>query len=104
MVSWSLTIPLRNDNFFGRGAEEEKALYNMATSETYLFRVEFGSALTAKIEGRSTITFVGGACRLGGCLQISKEVGIVRAVALAKKCKHTILVAGLNVRVALSSP
>ncbi|KAF8863554.1 hypothetical protein BDZ45DRAFT_738134 [Acephala macrosclerotiorum] len=69
----------------------------MNVGETYTFQVEFGSALTARIDRRSTIAFAGGACRLGGCLQISNEIGITRTVALVKRCKHTIVVAGLNI-------
>lgn len=91
------TVQRQGDNFFGRGTEEERITYEFQQDTVYHLRVEFGSSATAKIEGRSTIPFAGGACRLGGCLQLSQEVGIARAVALAKRCKKVILVVGLNV-------
>lgn len=91
------TIQRQGDNFFGKGTEEERQSYQLIAGKSYKLRVEFGSASTAKIEGRGTIAFAGGAARVGGCLKLSKEEGIARAVALAKRCKTTIVVAGLNV-------
>jgi beta-glucosidase len=83
--------------FFGRGSTEKRAGYHMKARTTYSIRVEAGNASTAKDPNPHPITIPGGACRLGGCLHIDRDESIQRAVDIAKKCKHTILVVGLNV-------
>nr|RBR01809.1 hypothetical protein FVER53263_20773 [Fusarium verticillioides] len=82
--------------FFGHGSREERGTYEMEAGQTYRLRVEAGSASTSITTGGSFIPIPGGACRLGGCLKLDPEEGIRRAVAVAKKCKHTFVVVGLN--------
>ncbi|KAM0084236.1 hypothetical protein ACKRZS_003592 [Fusarium odoratissimum] len=82
--------------FFGHGSREERGTYEMKPGKTYRLRVEAGSASTSITTGGSFIPIPGGACRLGGCLKLDPEEGIRRAVTVAKKCKHTFVVVGLN--------
>ncbi|KZL64654.1 beta-glucosidase [Colletotrichum tofieldiae] len=82
--------------FFGKGSAEKRATYEMRAGERYSLRVEAGSASTSKVKGGSLLAIPGGACRLGGCRKINPKEGIRRAVDLAKKCKYTFVVAGLN--------
>ncbi|KAF4946934.1 hypothetical protein FSARC_14083 [Fusarium sarcochroum] len=82
--------------FFGHGSTEVRGTYAMKTGQTYQLRVEAGSASTSRASGGSFIPIPGGACRLGGCLKLEPAEGIRRAVAAAKKCKHTFVVVGLN--------
>ncbi|KAJ0161688.1 putative beta-glucosidase K, partial [Colletotrichum tanaceti] len=82
--------------FFGKGSAEKRATYDMRAGERYCLRVEAGSASTSKVKGGSLLAIPGGACRLGGCRRINAEEGIRRAVDLAKRCKYTFVVAGLN--------
>lgn len=83
--------------FFGKGSAERRAVYEMTAGERYVLRVEAGSASTSKVTGGSLLAIPGGACRLGGCRKIDRKEGIRRAVELAKRCKYTVVVAGLNV-------
>uniref|UniRef100_L2FQX0 beta-glucosidase n=1 Tax=Colletotrichum fructicola (strain Nara gc5) TaxID=1213859 RepID=L2FQX0_COLFN len=82
--------------FFGKGSAERRAVYEMTAGERYVLRVEAGSASTSKVTGGSLLAIPGGACRLGGCRKIDRKEGIRRAVELAKRCKYTVVVAGLN--------
>uniref|UniRef100_A0A0D2YAD9 Probable beta-glucosidase I n=1 Tax=Fusarium oxysporum (strain Fo5176) TaxID=660025 RepID=A0A0D2YAD9_FUSOF len=82
--------------FFGHGSREERGTYDMKAGKTYRLRVEAGSASTSITTGGSFIPIPGGACRLGGCLKLDPEEGIRRAVTVAKKCKHTFVIVGLN--------
>lgn len=82
--------------FFGQGSREERGTYAMKAGQIYRLRVEAGSALTSITPGDSLIPLPGGACRLGGCLKLDPDEGIRRAVAAAKKSKHTFIVVGLN--------
>ncbi|KAI3559161.1 Cel3c [Colletotrichum abscissum] len=82
--------------FFGKGSAERRATYEMTAGKRYHLRVEAGSAATSKVKGGSLLAIPGGACRLGGCRKIDPEEGIQRAVELAKRCKYTFVVAGLN--------
>ncbi|EXF79977.1 Cel3c [Colletotrichum fioriniae PJ7] len=82
--------------FFGKGSAEKRATYDMTAGKRYHLRVEAGSATTSKVKGGSLLAIPGGACRLGGCRKINPEEGIQRAVELAKRCKYTFVVAGLN--------
>ncbi|KAM0545338.1 hypothetical protein ACHAPJ_011410 [Fusarium lateritium] len=82
--------------FFGHGSTEVRGTYEMKAGQTYRLRVEAGSASTSRTSGGSFIPIPGGACRLGGCLKLEPAEGIRRAVAAAKKCKHTFVVVGLN--------
>lgn len=83
--------------FFGRGTTEKRTIYPLTAGVTYNLRVEAGSASTTKVDNPKAFDIPGGACRLGGCLSLDPTLAIQRAVDLAKKCKYTILVAGLNV-------
>ncbi|TDZ40702.1 putative beta-glucosidase K [Colletotrichum trifolii] len=82
--------------FFGKGSAEVRATYEMTAGQTYSLRVEAGSASTSKVTRGSLLAIPGGACRLGGCRKITPSKGIQRAVELAKKCRYTVVVAGLN--------
>ncbi|OLN90338.1 putative beta-glucosidase K [Colletotrichum chlorophyti] len=82
--------------FFGKGSSEKRATYAMQAGQRYCLRVEAGSASTSKVTGGSLLAIPGGACRLGGCRKIEPEEGIHRAVEMAKRCKYTFVVAGLN--------
>ncbi|KAH7006518.1 glycoside hydrolase superfamily [Fusarium venenatum] len=82
--------------FFGHGSTEVRGLYKMDSNQSYRLRVETGSASTSRTSGGSFIPIPGGACRLGGCLKLEPAEGIRRAVAAAKKAKHTFIVVGLN--------
>ncbi|KAF4876473.1 putative beta-glucosidase K [Colletotrichum siamense] len=82
--------------FFGKGSAEKRAIYKMTAGERYVLRVEAGSASTSKVTGGSLLAIPGGACRLGGCRKIDRKEGIRRAVKLAKRCKYTVVIAGLN--------
>ena len=82
--------------FFGHGSTEVRGTYEMKSDQSYCLRVESGSASTSRTSGGSFIPIPGGACRLGGCLKFEPAEGIKRAVASAKKCKHTFVVVGLN--------
>ncbi|KIL90184.1 hypothetical protein FAVG1_06923 [Fusarium avenaceum] len=82
--------------FFGHGSTEVRGIYRMKADQTYRLRVEAGSASTSRTSGGSFIPIPGGACRLGGCLKLEPAEGIRNAVAVAKKCKHTFIVVGLN--------
>ncbi|KAH7120656.1 glycoside hydrolase superfamily [Dactylonectria macrodidyma] len=82
--------------FFGHGSVEKRGTYDMKAGRTYRLRVEAGSASTSKVAGGSFIPIPGGACRLGGCLKLEPAEGVSRAVALAKRCKHTFVVVGFN--------
>lgn len=83
--------------FFGKGSAEKRAIFEMKAGLRYCLRVEAGSASTSRVSGGSLLAIPGGACRLGGCRKINPEEGIRRAVDLAKRCKYTFIVAGLNV-------
>ncbi|KAF5024520.1 hypothetical protein F66182_3460 [Fusarium sp. NRRL 66182] len=82
--------------FFGHGSVEERGTFEMKAGQTYRLRVEAGSASTSRTAGGSFIPIPGGACRLGGCLKLEPVEGIKRAVAAARKAKHTFIVVGLN--------
>ncbi|KAM0234988.1 hypothetical protein ACHAP5_009850 [Fusarium lateritium] len=82
--------------FFGHGSTEVRGEYKMKADQTYRLRVEAGSASTSRTSGGSFIPIPGGACRLGGSLKLEPAEGIRKAVAAAKKCKHTFVVVGLN--------
>ncbi|KAF4978163.1 hypothetical protein FZEAL_5408 [Fusarium zealandicum] len=82
--------------FFGHGSSEKRGTYHMTAGCTYRLRVEAGSESTSRVIGTSFIPIPGGACRLGGCLKLAPAEGISRAVALAKRCKHTFVVVGFN--------
>ncbi|PVH74438.1 glycoside hydrolase family 3 protein [Cadophora sp. DSE1049] len=82
--------------FFGRGTAEEKATWEMEAKVCYLLRVECGSAATSTLAGQFPVALPGGACRLGGCLQIDPEKNVQQAVDLVRNCKYTIVVVGLN--------
>ncbi|KAF4453903.1 hypothetical protein F53441_3428 [Fusarium austroafricanum] len=82
--------------FFGHGSIEERGTYEMKSNQTYRLRVEAGRASTSLTTGSSFIPIPGGTCRLGGCLKFEPAEGIRRAADLAKKCKHTFVVVGLN--------
>ncbi|KAF4341952.1 beta-glucosidase [Fusarium beomiforme] len=82
--------------FFGHGSREERGTFEMKSGQKYRLRVEAGSAPTSITTGGPFIPIPGGACRLGGCLKLDPVEGIRRAVATAKKCKHTFVVVGLN--------
>lgn len=84
--------------FFGKGSVEELGTFEMEADKQYEIRVEFGNASTSKLKEKYRSSFAGGALRLGGCLRINSDESIQRAVDLATKCKHTIVIAGLNVR------
>jgi beta-glucosidase len=89
--------------FFSKGTVEELGHFGMEARRPYNLRVEFGNASTSKIKEKYTSSFAGGALRLGGCLRLDPDQSIQRAVELAKKCKHTIIIAGLNVCLFLST-
>ncbi|KAF5591141.1 beta-glucosidase [Fusarium subglutinans] len=96
LVIDNATLQTHAGMFFGHGSREERGTYEMKAGETYRLRVEAGSASTSITTGGSFIPIPGGACRLGGCLKLDPEEGIRRAVGVAKKCKHTFVVVGLN--------
>ncbi|CAH0022152.1 unnamed protein product [Clonostachys rhizophaga] len=82
--------------FFGKGSAERRGVFNMISGQSYELRVEAGSAATSKVTSSSMLPIPGGACRLGGCLKLDPVEGIRRAIQLARRCKHVIVVAGLN--------
>ncbi|KAF6802743.1 Cel3c [Colletotrichum sojae] len=82
--------------FFGKGSSERRATFEMEAGREYVLRVEAGSANTSNVTGGSLLAIPGGACRLGGCRKITPAEGIQRAAELAKRCKYTFVVAGLN--------
>ncbi|KAL0938437.1 Cel3c [Colletotrichum truncatum] len=90
------TVQTPGGMFFGKGSAEKRASYEMEAGRRYCLRVEAGSASTSKVAGGSQLAIPGGACRLGGCRKIDPVEGIQRAAALAKRCKYTFVVAGLN--------
>ncbi|KAI9050375.1 hypothetical protein LZ554_005540 [Drepanopeziza brunnea f. sp. 'monogermtubi'] len=81
--------------FFGCGSKEVRGIVEMEEGNTYEFRMEAGNAATSKLTG-GLIDLPGGACRLGACLKLEEDEGILRAVNLAKRCSNTIVVVGLN--------
>lgn len=83
--------------FFGKGSVEKRGFLELEAGKRYNLRVEAGSASTSVVAGGHGLPLPGGACRLGGCLKIDPEESIQRAVELARKCKLTFVVAGLNV-------
>ncbi|KAM0207327.1 hypothetical protein ACHAQD_012079 [Fusarium lateritium] len=90
------TVQSHAGMFFGHGSTEVRGDYKMKADQTYRLRVEAGSASTSRTSGGSFIPIPGGACRLGGSLKLEPAEGIRKAVAAAKKCKHTFVVIGLN--------
>ncbi|KAM0256642.1 hypothetical protein ACHAPA_012069 [Fusarium lateritium] len=90
------TVQSHAGMFFGHGSTEVRGEYKMKGNQTYRLRVEAGSASTSRTSGGSFIPIPGGACRLGGSLKLEPTEGIRKAVAAAKKCKHTFVVVGLN--------
>ncbi|KAF5681280.1 beta-glucosidase [Fusarium heterosporum] len=86
------TVQSQAGMFFGHGSTEVRGTYKMETNKIYRLRVEAGS-----VHVKDQWRFIpGGACRLGGCLKLEPAKGIRNAVAVAKKCKHTFVVVGLN--------
>ena len=85
--------------FFGKGSIEKRGTLEMEAGKSYKILVESGSASTNRLTGGHGLALPGGACRLGGCLKIEPEYGIQKAVELARKCKLTFVVAGLNVSI-----
>lgn len=83
--------------FFGKGSTERRGTFDMQAGKRYTLRLEAGSASTSTVVGGHGLPLPGGACRLGGRFKIEQAVGIQRAVDLARKCKTTIVVVGLNV-------
>lgn len=83
--------------FFGKGSVEKRGTFEMEAGKHYTLRVEAGSAATNQLTGGHGLPLPGGACRLGGCLKIDPEQSIQKAVELARRCKRTFVVAGLNV-------
>lgn len=84
--------------FFGKGSIEKRGVFEMRAGERYILRVEAGSASTNRLTGGHGLPLPGGACRLGGCLTFDPKESIRAAAELARRCKTTFVVAGLNVR------
>lgn len=81
--------------FFGQGTVEEKGYKKVKKGETYYFKVQFGSAVTSKLQG-GNVLFGHGALRIGGCKTIDPKKEIERAAKLARDADQVIIVAGLN--------
>lgn len=92
------TTKQRSGNgFFGKGTAMETGILYMEAGKEYHVKIEFGSAATSKIVKKGVVRYGGGAGRVGCVRVFDAEAGIRRAVELAKRCKYTILCAGLNV-------
>jgi len=97
LVVDNTTVQRSGNAFFGKGSEMETGTVDMEAGKDYQIKVEFGSAATSKIVKQGVLSYGGGAGRIGCVAMIEPEEAIERAVKLAKKCKYTVLCAGLNV-------
>ncbi|KAH8662620.1 glycosyl hydrolase family 3 N terminal domain-containing protein [Xylariales sp. PMI_506] len=82
--------------FFGKGSTMETAVVAMEAGRKYNIKVEFGSSTLSKLVKRGVVSYGGGAGRIGCLPVIQPEESIRRAADLAKRCKYTIVCAGLN--------
>lgn len=81
--------------FFGLGTEEDICSVSMEKGKTYHVRLEFGSAPTSKLVGGS-VSFGGGAVRIGGAWKIDADEELRRAAELARSADQVLICAGLN--------
>lgn len=89
------TSQIAGDSFFGSGTIEVKGSIRLEAGKTHEVKIEFGSALTSKLERDSVISF-GGALSIGMCKIINDQEEIEKAVALAKSVDKVVLLIGLN--------
>lgn len=82
--------------FFGSGTVEEIGSMDLEAGKSYIVRVEFGTAPTARSSDRATVSFGAGGLRVGGCKRLDPEQAIVDAVELASEVEQVVVFAGLN--------
>lgn len=85
----------QGEAFFGLATTEVRKSFFMRKGETYHMRCEIASAPTSKLKGGS-VSFGGGAVRIGGAWIIDPEEEIRKAAELAKDAEQVVICAGLN--------